>query len=128
MLSSERNSLEQAAWYCVRTQPKHEHIAAANLRKRLSLEVFLPRLSMERATRRGVKRVIEPLFPCYLFVHCALKTKSDDIRYTTGVSSLVHFGTQIPVVPTPVVEELRQCFWRLYANALEGTGVAHVEI
>ena len=98
------------AWYCLRTQPKHEHIAAASLGKRLGIKTFLPRISLERGTRRGVKRVIEPLFPCYLFVYCELSSQSEAIRYTTGVSGLVHFGTRIPPVPTPVVEELRECF------------------
>ena len=98
------------AWYCLRTQPKHEHIAAASLTRNLGLEVFHPRLRMERATRRGVVRVIEPLFPCYLFVHCTLDNRLDEIRYVTGVSSLVHFGNEIPVVPDLVIEELRQCF------------------
>jgi len=98
------------AWYCVRTQPKHEHIAAATLTQNLGLEVFHPRLRLERATRRGVVRVVEPLFPCYLFVRCSLGERLDEIRFVSGVSSLVHFGQRIPVVPTPVIEELRQCF------------------
>jgi len=34
--------IESPAWYCARTKPKHEHIAAANLRKNLNLEVFIP--------------------------------------------------------------------------------------
>jgi transcriptional antiterminator RfaH len=102
--------LAGAAWYCARTQPKHEHIAAANLSSRLGLEVFNPRLRLERATRRGVVRVIEPLFPCYIFVRCALAERLDSIRYTNGISSLVHFGTRIPTVPDNVIEELRQCF------------------
>lgn len=99
-----------AAWYCVRTQPKHEHIAAATLTRNLGLEVFHPRLRLERATRRGVVRVVEPLFPGYLFVRCVLGERLDEIRYVNGVSSLVHFGEKIPVVPEPVIEELRQCF------------------
>jgi len=98
------------AWYCVRTQPKHEHIAAATLMRNLGLEVFHPRLRLERATRRGVARVIEPLFPGYLFVRCALGERLDEIRYVNGVSSLVHFGHRIPVVPDAVIEDLRQCF------------------
>jgi transcriptional antiterminator RfaH len=98
------------AWYCARTQPKHEHIAARNLRSRLGLEVFHPRLKIERATRRGVVRTVESLFPCYVFVRCRLGEQLDDIRYTNGISSLVHFGPSIPVVPEQVVEELRQCF------------------
>jgi transcriptional antiterminator RfaH len=101
---------EDLAWYCARTQPKHEHIAAANLQQRLGLEVFHPRLRLERATSRGPVRVIESLFPCYIFVRCQLKTHLDNIRYVNGISSLVHFGQQIPSVSDDVVEELRQCF------------------
>ncbi len=100
----------ETAWYCARTQPKHEHIAAANVSKQLGLEIFHPRLKIERATRRGVVRVIEPLFPCYIFVRCALQERVDQIRYVNGISSLVHFGPKIPVVPDQVIEELRQCF------------------
>jgi transcriptional antiterminator RfaH len=106
----EIQTLEYPAWYCVRTQPKHEHIAAATLNRNLGLEVFHPRLRLERASRRGVMRVVEPLFPCYLFVRCCLGERLDDIRYVNGVSSLVHFGQRIPAVPDTVIEELRQCF------------------
>jgi transcriptional antiterminator RfaH len=97
-------------WYCARTKPKHEHIAAANIGKNLGLEVFHPRLRMERATRRGVMRVVEPLFPCYIFVRCVLENKLDEIRHVTGISSLVHFGRRIPPVPDSAIEELKQCF------------------
>jgi transcriptional antiterminator RfaH len=100
----------EAAWYCARTQPKHEHIAAGNLRVRLGLEVFHPRLRLERATRRGPVRLVESLFPCYLFVRCRLSEQIDQIRYTNGISSLVHFGPSIPTVPDEIVEELRSCF------------------
>jgi transcriptional antiterminator RfaH len=54
--------------------------------------------------------VVEPLFPCYLFVRCSLGEGLDEIRYVNGVSSLVHFGDKIPAVPEPVIDELRQCF------------------
>ena len=97
------------AWYCARTKPKHEHIAAANLSRNLGLEVFNPRLRIERATRRGVVRTIEPLFPCYIFVCCPVGIP-DEIRYVTGISSLVHFGQRIPTVPESVIEELKECF------------------
>jgi len=98
------------AWYCARTKPKHEHIVAAGLKRNMGLEVFHPRLRMERPTRRGVVRVVEPLFPCYVFVRCNINDCLDGVRYVNGVSSLVHFGDRIPVVPDHVVEELRQCF------------------
>jgi len=101
---------EPLAWYCARTKPKHEHIAAANVRKRLNLGVFHPQLRVERATRRGVVRVIEPLFPCYIFVRCVIEENLNEIQHTDGISSLVHFGHGIPTVPDSVIEELQECF------------------
>src|SRR5215471_9001247 len=100
MCRSTESHVQGVEWYCARTQPKHEHIAAARLSKQLGLEIFHPRLRLERATRRGVVRVVEPLFPCYLFVRCRLDERINDIRYVSGISSLVHFGSKIPVVPT----------------------------
>jgi transcriptional antiterminator RfaH len=100
----------ETKWYCARTKPKHEHLAAANLVRNLSLEVFHPRLRLERPTRRGVVRVVEPLFPCYIFVRCSLDAMLDEIRYVAGISTLVHFGQRIATVPDPVIDELKQCF------------------
>jgi transcriptional antiterminator RfaH len=101
---------ERPAWYCARTKPKHEHIAAANIRKHLGLEVFDPQLRVERATRRGVVRTVEPLFPGYVFVRCVMVNCMVEIRHTDGISSLVHFGDRIPLVPDPVIGELQECF------------------
>jgi len=96
-------------WFCARTKPKHEHIAAANIYKHLGMEVFNPRLRIERSTRRGLVRSVEPLFPCYVFVHCE-ENELTNIRFVSGVSSLVHFGDKIPTVPDLVIDELRECF------------------
>ena len=101
----------EPAWYCARTKPKSEHIAAANLRKNLGLEVFQPRLQSEQTTIRGViKRVTEPLFPGYIFVRCVIEQSADQIRHTVGISSIVNFGQRIPTVPDSVVGELQECF------------------
>jgi transcriptional antiterminator RfaH len=102
--------IESPAWYCARTKPKHEHIAAANVRKNLKLEVFNPRLRVERATRRGVVRSVEPLFPCYIFVRCVVEEKLNDLQHTNGVSSLVRFGQKIPTVGDSIIQELQKYF------------------
>jgi transcriptional antiterminator RfaH len=98
------------AWYCVRTKPKHEHIAAGNVRKHLSLQVFNPQLRSERHTRRGIARITEALFPGYIFVRCVLSGSLDAIRYAYGVNTVVQFGDFVPVIPDGVIEELRSCF------------------
>jgi transcriptional antiterminator RfaH len=102
--------IESSAWYCARTKPKHEHIAAANVRKNLKLEVFNPRLRVERATKRGIVRSVEPLFPCYIFVRCVIEEKLNEIQHTNGVSSLVRFGQRIPEVGDLIIGELQKYF------------------
>lgn len=98
------------SWYCARTKPKNEHIAAACVDRLLELEVFHPRLRMERATRRGPVRVVEPVFPGYIFVRCTAADQLEEVRYVNGISSLVHFGVRTATVPDAVIADLKQCF------------------
>ena len=102
--------VQNCAWYCARTKPKHEHIAAATLLKSSEVEAFLPRVRIERATRRGPVRTIEPLFPCYLFVRCVLEEKIDEIKHTNGIHGFVKFGGKVPMLEDAIIEELQNCF------------------
>ena len=95
-------------WYVLRTKPKHEHIAAANLERHFGLEVFLPRLRLEKLTRRGVVKQIDPLFPCYLFVRCVMEDRMADLQHASGISKIVRFGDKIPQVSEATIKEL-QC-------------------
>jgi transcriptional antiterminator RfaH len=98
------------AWYSARTKPKHEHIATAGLRRHLELEVFFPKIRLEKPTRRGVVRVIEPLFPCYIFIRCVVEECVNDIQHVSGISRLVQFGNKFPQVADVIIEELKSCF------------------
>src|SRR5580698_7472246 len=100
------------AWYSVRTKPKHEHIATANVRRQLALPVFFPRIRLEKLTRRGLVRVAEPLFPCYIFVRCVVEERVSEIQHLSGVSRLVEFGGKFPKVADAIIEELQACFGR----------------
>ena len=102
----------EPSWYSARTKPKHEHIAAANVRRHLKLPVFLPRIRLEKMTRRGLMRVAEPLFPVLFFVRCVVEERVTDIQHLTGISRLVQFGGRYPKVPDAIIEELQSCFGR----------------
>ncbi len=116
------------AWYSARTKPKHEHIATANLRKNMELEVFSPRLRLEKLTRRGLVRLTEPLFPCYIFVRCVIEEHLNEIQHTSGVNRLVHFGGKIPVVPDLIIEELQHYFATDETITIEGRLVPGDEV
>lgn len=95
------------AWFCVRTQPKHEHIAAASLRKNLELEVFLPRIRFQRPTRQGPAWVTEALFVSYLFARFDLDAHLRRVKHARGVREVVHFGSRWAEVPAAVIADLR---------------------
>jgi transcriptional antiterminator RfaH len=95
------------AWFCVRTQPKREHIAAAQLKLEPDIEVYLPRIRFKRSTRRGPVWFTEALFPNYLFARFDLAACLRKLDHVRGVRDVVHFGEQWPAIPDPVIEELR---------------------
>ena len=95
------------AWFCIRTQHKHEHIAAASLRKDLGLETFLPRLRFKRSTQRGPVWFTEALFPNYLFARFSLASRLLAVQHARGVRDIVHFGQRWPAVPDPVIASLQ---------------------
>jgi transcriptional antiterminator RfaH len=103
-----RENKETAAWFCLRSQPKHEHIAAAHVRQIEGTQIFLPRVRFKRATRQGTVWVTEALFPGYLFARFDWRTSLRQIKHASGVSGIVHFGEHWPVIPEQTIEDLRQ--------------------
>jgi transcriptional antiterminator RfaH len=95
-------------WFCLHSQPKHEHIVAAHLRKMEEIEVFLPRVRFKRETRQGLVWATEALFPGYLFVRFDWKTSLRRVQAASGARGVVHFGDQWPMIPEQTMEELRQ--------------------
>ena len=111
--------LEPPAWFCLRTQIKHERLAAAHLRLMDGVEVLFPRMTFRRKWRQSMKEVTEPLFPNYLFVRFNPRKNLARVRHAYGVQTLVHFGNCLSVIPDPVIEDIRR--------SLNSEQVCHVE-
>ena len=95
------------AWYCLRAQPKHEHIAASYLRKFSALEVFAPRLRYQRSRLKGQAWTTEALFPGYLFARFDLAERWREVQYSHAVRGILRFGERYPVVPPTMIGQLR---------------------
>jgi len=100
-------SREKAAWYCLRTQIKREHVAAASLKELGGIEVVCPRLRYRKVTRRGKIWWVEPLFPGYLLARFVLVERERAVSYAKGVSRILRFGERIPTVPSRFVADLQ---------------------
>lgn len=99
---------EEIRWYCLKSQPKHEHIAAAHLRQIPEIEVFSPRLRFQRDTVRGVKWFEESLFPGYLFARFHFRERFKEVRYASGVSAILQFGQHYASIDPRVIDALRE--------------------
>jgi transcriptional antiterminator RfaH len=94
-------------WYCVRAQPKREHIAAGQLSRLSGVEVFCPRIRFRRNTKRGKVWFEEALFPGYLFARFDLQPLFRAVSASVGVSGLVRFGGEVARVPDFLIDRLR---------------------
>jgi len=94
-------------WFCVKSKPRQEAVAARNLLALGEVELVFPRV---RRTRRGHDRnreVVEPLFPGYLFVRFDPAELQGTIRSTRGVLHLVEKEGKPVRVDEAVIAELR---------------------
>lgn len=99
-------STETLQWYCARSLPKQEHIAASSLRLR-GIEAFNPRIRFRRLTCRGSSRVTESLFPGYLFARFDLAGQLDQVRFSRGIHSVVRFGFCYPILDPQLLADMR---------------------
>lgn len=95
-------------WFCLRAQAKREHIAASNVRERVAVEVFAPRIRRVLNTRHGLAmNATEALFPGYLFARFAYREQSRHVLSTCGVVGIVAFGGLPPPIGDNIIDHLR---------------------
>jgi transcriptional antiterminator RfaH len=95
------------SWFCLRAQPKREHIAAACLRRLSEVEVFCPRVRFRKSTTRGAVWFVECMFPGYLFARFDFATYQRRISLRPGVSGFVQFGERLALLPDALIDEIR---------------------
>ncbi|MBV2208594.1 MAG: transcription/translation regulatory transformer protein RfaH [Thermomonas sp.] len=99
--------LDDARWYCVHTKPRAELQALEHL-QRQAFECFLPRVlrSVLRAGKR--QRLIEPLFPRYLFLRANASLQNlAVVRSTRGALGVVRFANKPGEVPDGLIQHLK---------------------
>ena len=107
-LRMESPKSSEQKWYCVRSQPRQEHVAAAHLQRLIEIEVFCPRIRFRKCSRGGgALSVTQALFPGYLFAKFRFDLEHRMVRYAHGVRGLVHFGEKYPSLPDGLIASLR---------------------
>jgi transcriptional antiterminator RfaH len=97
--------IQELPWFCVRSQPKREALAARCLPTLDGVDVFFPIVNYSKRTRHGQRRGQVALFPGYLFARFPLEL-SKQVTYTLGVAGILRRGPEFAVVPGAVIREL----------------------
>lgn len=95
-------------WLVVNTHPHREHFAIENL-ERQKFEAYCPQMRKTLRSRRGMREVLRPLFPNYVFVHVDVADRAvwRPILSTYGVRRVVRFGDQTPTLDAAFITALR---------------------
>lgn len=107
LTGSQLLNVDEPRWFCLKTQPKREHIAAAALRQLTSIDVFSPRIRFRKATRRGPVWFAEAMFPGYVFAHFVYRNAHRHVQSFPGISKIVSFGDRVGVLSPETVASLR---------------------
>jgi transcriptional antiterminator RfaH len=94
-------------WFCMRTQLKREHVAAAHLDLLEGVERFCPQVRFQRLTRRGKVWFTEAMFPSYIFARFDWEHQLRLVQSASGIAGAVRFGDQYLAIEDEVVADLR---------------------
>jgi transcriptional antiterminator RfaH len=99
---------DEPLWFCLRTQPKHEHLAATTLRRQAQIRCFSPRLRYPKATRRGRVWFVEAMFPGYLFAEFVYPLQHRRVEHSPGINGIVHFGDYLATLDPQTMAALQE--------------------
>ncbi len=94
-------------WFCLRAEPKREHLAAAALRRRFGIECLSPRLRFRKLTQRGPVWFVEAMFPGYLFAKFVYSTQHRAVESSHGVRGILRFGQRLATLPEDTIIALQ---------------------
>jgi|SRR5437588_2034928 len=97
---------DAADWYALYVCHQHEKAVAESLTYR-GLESFLPLFGSVRKWKDRTKRLLMPLFPCYVFLHGGLQQRSR-ILSIPGVCAIVSSGGVPAAIPGREMDAIRK--------------------
>ena len=95
-----------SSWYAVRTKRYKERFVA-RATSLFADDVYLPLIHAKRRCLGAYIDVIEPFFPCYLFVRFVFERMQYTLEHSPGVAGIVSAGKEPCAVHPSIIEEIR---------------------
>ena len=94
-------------WYVIQHKPRQGDRALAHLQNQ-DIPCFYPKITVEKISHGKVSKVLEPLFPGYIFVQLGQTDAMwSKLRSTRGVLRVVSFDYRPAVVADDVIQQIR---------------------
>ena len=98
------------SWILAKNKPNQNKIALMNL-ERQNFDFFQPTFKVISRRQNKFKEIIKPVFPGYIFIAINLEENNwHKINNTRGISSIIVFGNEIPLIRCELIEELKYRF------------------
>ncbi len=97
-------------WYAMYTKPRSEFAAAKQLRAE-GIEIYLPTATVIRQWSDRKKKLTEPVFKSYIFVHCNEKERLIAVQQKAIVKTVSFLGKP-SIIPDWEIESLRKTLER----------------
>ncbi|MDB4229090.1 hypothetical protein N9805_00225 [Paracoccaceae bacterium] len=98
------------SWIVARNKSNQDKIALINL-ERQNFEFFQPTFKTMSKRQNKFKKIIKPVFPGYIFIAINLEENNwHKINNTRGISSIIIFGNEIPLIRCELIEALKHRF------------------
>jgi transcription antitermination factor NusG len=94
------------SWHVIYTRHQHEKTVAQVLSSK-GFEVFLPLFAAVHRWKDRDKRMLLPLFPCYVFLKGGLDRRQDIVT-TPGMYAFVGPQNRAAVIPTEEIDAIRR--------------------
>lgn len=104
-MNTESNTSERH-WFALYTKPRHEFKVALKLQG-ISVEYYLPTLTVTKKWSDRRKKVEVPLFNGYIFIHSSEKERLLSVQQD-GVVRTIMFSGKPSIIPDVQIESLRK--------------------
>ncbi|MCA0365847.1 MAG: UpxY family transcription antiterminator [Bacteroidetes bacterium] len=92
-------------WYVIYTRSRHEK-KVEELLLQQGIEAWCPKITVARAWSDRVKKVVEPLFRSYVFVHIDEKERFEVFK-TPGIVKFVNFRGELATLKPAEIKKIR---------------------
>ena len=99
-------SVTDTKWYAVYTKPRSEKKSAQAIAEK-GIEVYLPLQKTIKQWSDRKKKVEEPIFKSYIFVHIHHEAQHIDILSVPGVVKFIRIGKELSPIQSSVIEAIK---------------------